>query len=287
MADQVSDEPKKTAEAAPRFRSPPYPAINLAKAVERVGQLYPKSLHHFVPIAVLADAWDYEVKSSGLAATIAALKQFGFMVDQAGAGGRRFQLSEAALRIARDPNPTSVARVAALKTAALAPKIHSELWEQYGVAGTAGSMDVALKSHLMVDRVDNGEAPFSDKAAEQLIEEYKASVAFAGLTNTTFEILLPSKGQGASEIVENTHILDKSKGGVPPPADLTSQKRIAGEGFVEESTNLDEGDVVLTLPEKMSQESYEDLKVWLDYILKKHARRAGVVKPKPTGDEPQ
>jgi hypothetical protein len=176
MSDQSESGDKQ-----PRFRSPPYPSIPLAKAIERVAAFYAKALHHPVPIAVAANAWEYAPKSSGLFATVAALKQFGLMTDDGSGDKRRFKLTDSAIRIVRDPDPKSEKRVAAIRAAALAPKIHSELWEQYGTAGASGAMDVALKSYLTLDRADGGAAPYSDAAADELISEYRQTVTFAGL----------------------------------------------------------------------------------------------------------
>lgn len=169
----------------PRFRSPPYPSIPLAKAIERVGTFYGKALHHAVSISVAASAWEYATKSSGLFATVAALKQFGLLTDEGSGDKRRFKLTEGAIRIARDPDPNSEKRKAAIRAAALAPKIHSELWEQYGIAGASGAMDVAVKSYLTLDRADEGAAPYSDAAADELVAEYRQTVAFAGLLESS------------------------------------------------------------------------------------------------------
>jgi hypothetical protein len=180
MESNMTDAQSK-ADKQPRFRSPPYPAIPLSKAIERVTALHAKALHHSVPVAVPASAWDYAEKSSGLFATIAALKQFGLIVDEGNGDKRRFKLSDTALRIVRDPDPTSTKRLDAIRAAALKPKIHSALWERYGVAGASGAMDVAMKSFLTVDRHDDGEAPYSPSAADDLIAEYRQTIAFAGI----------------------------------------------------------------------------------------------------------
>lgn len=175
----MTDE--STTEKQPRFRSPPYPAIPLAKAIERAITFYAKALHHSVPISVAANAWEYGAKSSGLYATIAALKQFGLMSDEGSGDKRRIKLTEAGMRLARDQEPTSEKRLTAIRTAAMAPKIHSELWDKYGAAGASGAMDVAVKMYLTLDRADDGAAPYSDEAAVDLINEYRSTMTFAGL----------------------------------------------------------------------------------------------------------
>ena len=104
---------------AKRFRSPPYPAMDLSKAIERARTLYGKALHHPVPSNVLADAWKYGVKSSGLWATAAAMIQYGLLTDQGSGPSRRFTLTDDAIRIIKDADPNSEKRMEAIKRAAL------------------------------------------------------------------------------------------------------------------------------------------------------------------------
>lgn len=170
-------------EGAKRFRSPPYPAIPLSKAIERVKELHGKALHHSVSIKVVADAWDYGIKSSGLWAAAAALLQFGLLSDEGTGSSRKFTLTESAIRIIRDPNPESEKRRELIKQAALSPKVFKELWAAFGPTVTTLS-DVVLKSHLTVDRQDSGLASYSDNAADEVIRVFKESIAFAGLSDS-------------------------------------------------------------------------------------------------------
>ena len=165
----------------PRFRSAPYPAIALPKALERAAQMYEKALHHSVPVSVPAEAWGYAVKSSGLFATIAALKQYGLILDEGSGDKRRFRLSDDALRISKDPDPSSEKRKAAMHRAALGPQIYKELWEKYGSAAATGTMDMVLKTHLTLDRGDLGLATYGDKAADDIIAGFQKAISSSGL----------------------------------------------------------------------------------------------------------
>lgn len=176
MSDQSSPAGQ---EVRKRFRSPPYPAIGLAKAIERARQLHGVVHHHAVGVSALGSAWDYGEKSSGLWAAAAALLQYGLLTDEGSGDKRKFRLTEAALRIVRDPNPESEKRRSLIQQAALKPKIHQELWERYGAA--IGLSDVVLKSYLTVDRLDRGQTAYSDSAADEVIQSYKDTIAFAGL----------------------------------------------------------------------------------------------------------
>ncbi|MBB3644910.1 hypothetical protein FHX14_001073 [Rhizobium sp. BK619] len=166
-------------DSKPRFRSPPYPAIDLSKAIERAKQLYSKAMHHPAGTAVLAEAWGYGEKSSGLWATAAALIHFGLIRDEGTGPKRKFTLSDTAVRIIRDADPDSEKRRDAIRRAALSPTIHSELREKFGI--DPGLSDIVLKNYLTLDRADEGKAAFSDGAADDVIRIYKDSMAFAGI----------------------------------------------------------------------------------------------------------
>lgn len=192
MADIEKDD------QARRFRSPPYPAWNLAKAVDRAKALYGTAIHHAVSISVLADAWGYGVKSSGLTATAATLNQFGLLSGQGAGQKRRYQLTDTAIRIIRDADPSSEKRAAAIKTAALSPQIYRELWETFGTATDVS--DVVVRNFLTVDRSEAGKAPYGDGAADDLISTYKETLAFAGLKEA--DELIPDAEE---EEEEKTH----------------------------------------------------------------------------------
>jgi len=165
--------------AVKRFRSPPYPAMDRSKAIVRAKTLYGKALHHPVQSNVLADAWKYGIKSSGMWATAAALIQYGLLSDNGSGAGRRFTLTDAAIRIIRDADPASPKRGEAIKRAALQPPIFRELWDHFGAADLS---DVVVINFLTLDRSEAGKAPYGDAAAVDIIEAYKATIVFAGVS---------------------------------------------------------------------------------------------------------
>jgi len=197
MADSEQDD------QARRFRSPPYPAWNLAKAVDRAKALYGKAIHHPVSISVLADAWGYGVKSSGLTATAATLNQFGLLNGQGAGQKRRYQLTDTAIRIIRDADPSSEKRAVAIKTAALSPQIYRELWETFGTATDVS--DVVIRNFLTLDRSEAGKAPYGDSAADDLISTYKETLAFAGIKDADEPL-----EEAEDEVEEEGHVLRKT-----------------------------------------------------------------------------
>src|SRR3954452_1688072 len=91
-----------------RFRSPPYPGVDLREAIEKATQLYAKAHQNAVGVGVLAEAWDFgSVRSSGIWTMAAALLQFGLLEDEGSGEKRKFKITDMAMRIVRDPNPAS------------------------------------------------------------------------------------------------------------------------------------------------------------------------------------
>ena len=82
------------------------------------------------------------------------------------------RLSGLALRILLDDDPQSAERRAALREAALGPRIHAELWERYGIDLPS---DQSLKRFLVLER------NFNEASVDELLAEYKGTMTFAGL----------------------------------------------------------------------------------------------------------
>ena len=155
-----------------RTRSPAYPYIPLPSALEKAAVLWQVEGRHAAAVNVAMQHWGYKEESSTGYSCVAALKKFG-LVDHEGMGdSRQVRLSGLALSILLDKNPDSPERRDALRAAALGPRIHAELWERYG---TELPSDQSLKRFLVVER------SFNETAVDELLDEYKVTMAFAGL----------------------------------------------------------------------------------------------------------
>jgi hypothetical protein len=116
--------------------------------------------------------WDLGAQSSGSRQTMAALNHFG-LVEYVGRGEeRKVKLTPLATYIVFDKQQQSPERDAKIRTAALMPAIHAELWKKYGALLPA---DVAIETYLTRDR------GYNEKAAKSLLGEYKSTLKFAGL----------------------------------------------------------------------------------------------------------
>lgn len=172
-------------EKQPRFRSPPFPYVGLGKAMSKVEQLYAAVRHHAAAVPTAAKAWETGVKSSATLQSAGALIQYGLLDDEGSGDSRKLKLTPLALKIVMDKRPDSAERAAALKEAALSPKIFAELFERYG---TATGIDDALLVHaLTAERVQQGKAPYSEESAADVLRVYRDSLAYAGLPDSDME----------------------------------------------------------------------------------------------------
>lgn len=169
---EADDRPK-------RLRSPAYPFINLEAAVKRAKQFYDKEGRNMAFLKVAIKHWGYEEKSSGGQQTAAALISFGLMRDEGTADKRKVQLTQDALRIVLDQRTDSAEREAALKKAALAPKIHQELWKKWNWVDDRPSVET-LKHTLILD----WEPPFNENTVDGFIKEFSDTIAFAKFSSS-------------------------------------------------------------------------------------------------------
>ena len=167
MAAELAPSPKRN-----RTRSPSYPYVDLPTALEKAAILWKGEGKHPVAVNLAMQHWGYKEDSSTGYSCIAALKKLG-LVDHEGIGEtRQVRLSGLALTILLDNDPGSTARRDALRTAALRPGIHAELWERYGAELPS---DQSLRRFLVLER------SFNEAAVDELLEEYRTTMAFAGL----------------------------------------------------------------------------------------------------------
>ncbi|GAA2614268.1 hypothetical protein SMC26_24140 [Actinomadura fulvescens] len=150
-----------------RSRSPSYPGISLDVAIQRAKKLYDIEKRHAAPVATIAAHWGYKFGTSSSNTSIAALKKFGLLADEGARDRRMARLTDLALEILLNPQPTG-----SIRMAALLPRIHKELYDKYGASLPS---DASLKHELIMTR------NFTESGADDFISQYKKTLAFAGL----------------------------------------------------------------------------------------------------------
>jgi hypothetical protein len=297
----VADADRSVQQAA-RTRSPAYPGIGLETAMKRAKELYAQEKMNPVPVTIAVKRWGFKEKSSGGLITIAALKSFGLLKDSGTGKERKLQLTEEARRILLDTRQESHERDQLIKEAALRPKIHNTLWRKWGTE---------LPSDETVQHALIFEWSFNENIVGDFLKEYKGTILFAKLTDSDtistvngdkegivvgdyvqwessggiqFEArrITGFSDDGTFAFVEGTStglpIGELSKveapvGGVEKNKAGAIFTNVKPKSMNSDTFTLDEGQVILQWPAKMSPESYEDFKTWLDLIARK-AKRA-------------
>jgi hypothetical protein len=101
------------------------------------------------------------------------LKKFGLLEEVGGGMSGKVRVSRLALDIIlHDDDEHRKEWLKALKTAALMPPVHSDLWEEWGPRLPS---DGSMRSHLI------REMGFNETTAAAFIKEFKRTISFAKL----------------------------------------------------------------------------------------------------------
>jgi hypothetical protein len=156
---------------AERERSPNYPAYGLATAIEFLRIVYTAVRRVAVSQEAISRALGSESLSGPARSKIAALNQYG-LLEKVGAG--EYRVSDRAMAlILRNPGDREFMQAAT--EAALTPPLFASLINE-----KAGMDDSLLRFHLQTDR------KFSDDGAKRVIKSFRETVAFANLSEGSY-----------------------------------------------------------------------------------------------------
>jgi hypothetical protein len=246
MTDATTDRIKKE-------RSPSFPFISLAKAIDRAQQMLASHRRSPARPAVVGDTWGYSQSSSGFIQTIAALKAYGLLEDIGRGEDRRIQLSDLALRILGDARPG--ARENAIREAAVTPKLMKEF---IGIWLPEKPNDAHRISDLTLDH------GFTPDAAKTFLRIFDENVAFANLNG----------GDKTPDILQEADLEPTPEQNPRPPIPVRSTSVAAIErtsptvrGTPTATLPLPEGLVSLAIPTELSERSVKLLRAWVDVMI--------------------
>jgi hypothetical protein len=182
-----------------RLRSPAYPHIGLAEAMETVAKLASAAdASHGLNLTEAAGALGLKAESSWLNLRLAALKKFGLIEDLPAGESRerRIRLTHVALTLASLPRGEPLHK-ALRHGAALRPPIYQDLWEQFGPLLPTNA---PMRAYLVQER------QFNPQAVGALLENFRATIEYAGLVEQALSF------QELAEAIEADHA-KKSDGG--------------------------------------------------------------------------
>ncbi|WP_306231410.1 hypothetical protein [Agrococcus beijingensis] len=221
-------------------RSPNYPSIDLARAIDRVRSLYSSERQHAMPALQAVRHWGYSSLNSPGGGQLAALTRFGLLDDEGSKDERKVRVTDLAVKILEHPDPEE--REAATRSAALLPSVHRDMWNKYGPA---------LPSEDNLRWFLTRERGFSQNGATDFIREYRATIDFANLNDQLPETAAaraetpeigsepgsatdrPSASQDPSPPVTNAPIASGAPSGQVPPISfpLASGKLVSVTGL--------------------------------------------------------
>lgn len=258
-------------------RGPAYPYVNLEEAISLVKKMYDYAKRSSAPVdSVMKDAWKYSPTSSSSVKMIAALKYYGLIEELQSKDGsnKTIKITDRAYRILID-SPDSADRKKAVREAALSPRWYKFCWDSWGA-----DMPPSMRSSLIFDH------HFVDTTVDSFLRDYKKTIAYAELTKGQDSLQNEDEsgdkqdyGQEDKPSVQsdNTNGVSFSGGSDVKPTDMGNQpnpqkfsaSRQKEQGMKQEISTLDEGDVTITWPAVLSEESYQDLVDWMELLKRK------------------
>lgn len=149
-----------------RERSPRYPGVPLATAVENVTALVQRRKQKVVTPEEAVDAWGFKALSGPARSRLGALRQYGLLQPENGGLLRITDLGMTLALRERDSDDY----MDAVKQAALMPPLFKELWDT-----KQDVSDDALRLYLLRSK------DFSHDGASRLVSAYRTTISYANL----------------------------------------------------------------------------------------------------------
>ena len=257
-----------------RNRSPNYPVVSLKAALVYLEKLHSYSNgSHAVPmLAVFEEAWDMKRTSAYGKQVVATLKAFGLVADEGTGDSRKVKVTDSGAKIRGGHSE----RPALLWAAALSPKIHFELWNEFAREGELPPAS-SMRQYLLFDRDGNR---FNESSVDDFIAEFQETVEFAnpgklsGIERDTSNNETGPDGSGNSEIKVGSFVQWRSKDGelrFEKPYSITRIDDKDGEKFaffeakgghapmseLVLAENVDEKEIALITPVKPAKQHTE------------------------------
>ncbi len=187
MADQLETRTKQ--------RSPEHPSLNLEEALSRAHQLYDHESFNWTAADVAKRHWGYGPLSSSGLRTLAALIHYGLLEETGGGPKRRVRLTNSARSILIDRREDATERDAAIRKAALTPKLFEVLWAEWGPR-------LPSEANMEFDLIQKYK--FNPVSVRAFIKDFKATVAYARLGEDAAEDK-PIEPEQAAKPAEHTY----------------------------------------------------------------------------------
>ena len=239
--------------AARSARGPSYPFFDLGKALAVSEKLHNAYKLFPIPEDTASKLMGYSPKASGGKRAIAALLEYGFVESVKGIKGRELKITDRARRILLKADDANTL----LKQAALSPAAYKNIWNHFD-----GNLppDESVRNYLIF------KAEFSEEVAPKVIESFKRTILFGGLTPgsaDTSDIVDDSLEENDQDDQDKASISKNPPAPPKPSNDLGELDK----SMVELRFFVPAGEVLMRAPKKWSQKDSDILKVYLDAYL--------------------
>ena len=201
----MSESQKTPEQKSGKGRSPAYPSLTLAEAMEKAKALYEAEGRYAIPLSSAFKSWGYAAKSSGGREVRASLRYFGLITIEGDGDAAKVKLTDDALRVLIDQREDQSEKKAIIRRLALNPTAHKKIW---------GRFSEGIKSEATVHHFLVFEEQFNPEAATALIKEFQATAAYAGLYEPDIVPVIDDPDAGEDDQPE-----DDPPGGRTPPGD--------------------------------------------------------------------
>lgn len=224
-------------------RSPNYPGVDLKFAVERAQRLWETQQTHPAAFEVVMKNLGYSARSGAGSVTFGALKRFGLLED---VEDRRSKLTPLGIEVVRGET-TGQRDFDKLREAALFPKVHRAIWDQYG-------SDLPSDSVIVFDLEQKG---FTAGGAAEFLGEWKRTMAFAKLAETGANVSSETDSQ-PENLEESAPMSSPTVQNPRPPTAQETPAQSVPLGSQTLSFPLMDGQwASLSVPIPMSEEAWE------------------------------
>lgn len=221
-----------------RKRSPNYPNLSLPEAIEKIEQAYPKAHRAKTDKAAMASLFGYASLHGSSLTMLGSLLRYGLLEGTKS----EMSISDDGETISIEPI-TSKLRLEAIQRCMRRPKVFDETLAHFEDRLPA---DELLKPYLI-------RKGFSMVAVENVIRSLRETVEFVGEEEEAYN---KTRAQDIFGVFK------------PIGQKMPTDEKLEVPTMTQDSLTLEEGQVVLQYPKKLSPSSVEYLETWLQLQIK-------------------
>ncbi|MFT4190243.1 MAG: hypothetical protein QM617_01830 [Comamonas sp.] len=250
---------------ATKARSPNYPQISLARAIDLTAKLYDKAHTHKASSAVVASSLGYNGLNGASLGVISALKKYGLIE---GVGDNEFKISKDGLSIIVDPK-SSTDRATAIIRAAFRPALFAELRTEYG--DKPPKSDDFLRAFLLKRGFVQSVVDTPIRTYRETMDLVESAQAVLGEASQGLE---PRAGYEEEEEAAPIAALREGPAQAPAAPLATPVQQPISADMVNDVYKLPDGRAfVLSWPAKITADEYEDFEAWISLLQRKLKRQ--------------